>query len=298
MPAPGRPRLVYIAMIVPAFGLFLVFALAPLIIALPLSLTEWTGIGPITWIGLDNWSGILEDRVALNAIRVTFILTLGSWLIQVPVSMLIGLYLAKGGAVRAILGAIFFLPLLLSTTAVAITWSNLLDPNFGGFNQLARSLGMTELARMNWLGDRDLALVTVLVVVAWTYVPFCSLLFMAGARQIPRPLYEAAALDGAGSLQVFRRVTLPLLRYTTVTVSMLVIIGSITTFDILFVLTGGGPGTSTRTLPLHMYFEGFQAYHFGYASALAVLIGLIGTVVAYLLVRLSGFARMRSQLEG
>jgi raffinose/stachyose/melibiose transport system permease protein len=284
-------------MMVPAFLLFTIFALGPLIIALPLSFTEWTGIGPITWIGLDNWTHILDDRIALNSIWITFVLTLGSWLIQLPISLLIGLYLAKGGLVPAMLGLVFFVPLLLSTTAVAITWSNLLDPNFGGFNQLARSLGLSELAGMNWLGARDLALFTVLVVVAWTYVPFCSLLFMAGARQIPRSLYEAAHLDGAGSLQVFRRITLPLLRYTTVTVSMLIIIGSITTFDILFVLTGGGPGTSTRTLPLHMYFEGFQAYHFGYASALAVLIGLIGTVVAYVLIRLSGFARMRSELE-
>jgi ABC-type sugar transport system permease subunit len=284
-------------MIVPAFSLFLVFALAPLMIALPLSFTEWTGIGPINWIGLDNWFHILDDRVALNSIRVMLILTVGSWLIQTPVSMLIGLYLAKGGLIRAVLGAVFFVPLLLSTTAVAITWSNLLDPNFGGINLVARSLGLTDLAGANWLGDRDLALLTVLMVVAWTYVPFASLLFTAGARQIPRVLYEAAALDGASPFQKFRLITLPLLRYTMVTVSMLIIIGSITTFDILFVLTGGGPGTSTRTFPLHMYFEGFQAYHFGYASALAVLIGFIGTAVSYALVRLSGFARMRSRLE-
>lgn len=285
-------------MTLPAFLLFLVFALGPLLVAFPLSFTQWNGLGPITWVGLDNWAEMLRDPIALNAVRITLILTVFSWLLQTPISLLAGVYLAGRGRYRALLGLIYFVPLLLSTTAVAITWSNLLDPNFGGFNATARALGLTGLASLNWLGRRDLALVTVLLVVTWTFIPFNALLYQAGARQIPRSLYEAAQLDGADRIRQFRHITLPLLRYTMVTSSMLIIVGSITSFDILFVLTGGGPGTATRTLPLHMYFEGFQSYHFGYASALAVLLGIVGTAISYVLVRVSGFARVRSgQME-
>jgi raffinose/stachyose/melibiose transport system permease protein len=300
-PAPRqspRNRWLYVLIAVPAFALFFIFALIPLLIALPLSFTEWTGIGPIKWAGLDNWFAILDDRIALNAIRVTLILTVASWLIQTPISLFLGIYLAGRGVYRAGLGAILFLPLLLSTTAVAITWSNLLDPNFGGINATLRSLGLTSLANLSWLGDRNLALVTVLFVVSWTYIPFHTLLYQAGAQQIPRALYEASSLDGAGRLDHLLHITLPLLRYTIVTSSTLIIVGSITSFDILFVMTGGGPGTSTRTLPLDMYFEGFQANHFGYASAIAVVIGVLGFVASYVLVRASGFARMGSRLEG
>ena len=213
-------------MVLPAFLLFLVFALGPLLVAFPLSFTEWNGLGPITWAGLDNWGEVLRDPIAFNAMRMTLVLTVFSWLLQTPISLLAGVYLAGRGRYRAVLGVIYFIPLLLSTTAVAITWSNLLDPNFGGVNATARELGLTGLASINWLGKRDLALVTVLLVVAWTFIPFNALLYQAGARQIARSLYEAAQLDGASRSRQFRHITLPLLRYSMVTSSMLIIVGS------------------------------------------------------------------------
>lgn len=282
-------------MLVPAALLFGGFALAPVLIAIPLSFTDWNGLSQLNWIGLDNWARVFQDPLALRSIQLTFLLTALSWLVQTPISLLIGVYLAGRQRHRAVIGAIFFLPLLLSSAAVAITWSNLLDPNFGAINQTLRSLGLVALSGTNWLGDPTLAFISVVVVVSWTYVPFHSLLYQAGVRQIPATIYEAAQIDGASGLRMFFDFTLPLLKYTIVTSSMLLIVGAVTSFDILFMLTGGGPGTSTRILPLHMYVQGFQAYQFGYSSALAVLLAVVGSALSYTLVRLSGFASMRSQ---
>ncbi|MEP7241313.1 MAG: sugar ABC transporter permease [Devosia sp.] len=283
-------------MLLPAAFVFGGFAFVPVLIALPLSFTDWNGLAQFNWIGLDNWARVFQDPLALRSMQLTFLLTALSWLVQTPISLLIGVYLAGRQRHRAVIGAIFFLPLLLSSAAVAITWSNLLDPNFGAINQTLNMLGLHTLAGTNWLGDPTLAFISVVVVVSWTYVPFHSLLYQAGVRQIPQTIYEAAEIDGASGLRVFFDFTLPLLKYTIVTSSMLLIVGAVTSFDILFMLTGGGPGTSTRILPLHMYVQGFQAYQFGYSSALAVLLAVVGSALSYMLVRLSGFATMRSQM--
>jgi raffinose/stachyose/melibiose transport system permease protein len=285
-------------MLLPAGILFGGFALLPVLIALPLSFTDWNGLSQFNWIGPANWIRIAQDPVALRSIQLTFLITLLSWLVQTPISILIGVYLAGRQRHRAVIGAIFFLPLLLSSAAVAITWSNLLDPSFGAINQTLRAIGLVQLAGTNWLGDPTLAFASVVLVVTWTYVPFHSLLYQAGARQIPKSIYEAAQIDGASTVRMFFSFTLPLLKYTIVTSSMLLIVGAVTSFDILFMLTGGGPGSSTRILPLHMYVTGFQGYQFGYSSALAVLLAVVGSALSYVLVRASGFATMRSQLGG
>jgi ABC-type sugar transport system permease subunit len=284
-------------MVLPAVALFVAFALVPVLTALPLSFTSWDGLSAPQWAGFDNWTRLFTDPAVWKAARLTLYLTVGSWLIQTPISLLLGVYLAGRQVSREVIGAIFFLPLLFSSAAVAIAWSNLLDPNFGAINQTLAWFGLSGLAHANWLGDPVQALITVLMVVAWTYMPFHTLLYQAGARQIPKSVYEAAELDGAGPVRVFFSITLPLLRYTFVTSSVLLIVGSIVSFDVLFVLTGGGPGTDTRVLPLYMYTTGFGAYQFGYSSAIAVMLALIGSVLSYVIVRFSGFARMASELQ-
>ena len=135
-------------------------------------------------------------------------------------------------------------------------------------------------------------------VVSWQYIPFHSLLYQAGVRQIPVSLYEAAQIDGAGRLRQFFSITLPQLKYTFITSSTLMIVGSLTFFDIIFVLTAGGPADATRTLALDMYITGFQGNEMGPASAIAMILVLVGLVVALLLQRLGGRDRSASQLEG
>jgi len=278
---------------VPALIFFVVFALAPLVGVLVLSFANWDGIGAIGAAGLENWSSVLGDPGLYNALGLTFLIMIVSWLVQTPISLLLGVFTAGTQRYRAALAVLYFLPLLLSSAAVAIAYKALLDPNFG----LAMGLGLPFLAQ-DWLGVPQLALGLVIFVIAWQFVPFHTLIYQGGVRQIPKSLYEAAQIDGAGIIKQFFHITLPQLKYTIITSSTLMVVGSLTYFDLIFVLTGGGPGNSTRILALDMYLRGFRANLMGPASVIAVILVVIGLVLALFLQRLGGKDKQGSQLEG
>lgn len=280
-------------LVLPALAMFVVFALLPLAGAVILSLTRWDGLGAIGWAGLANWSGVVKDPVTGHALLLTFKIMVVSWLVQTPISLLLGVFTAGTQRYRAVLAALYFVPLLLSSAAVALAFKAILDPHFG----IGAAPGLGMLAQ-NWLGDPDLVLYVVIFVIAWQFVPFHTLLYQAAVRQIPVSLYEAATIDGAGRLQQFRHITLPQMRGTFITSSTLMVTGSLTYFDVVFVLTGGGPGNATRLLPLDMYLTGFTANDMGAASVLAVLLVVIGLALALALTRFTGFSRMRSEQEG
>lgn len=296
--APGRPRRSLrtagpsLWMTAPALVFFVSFAIVPLLGVVVLSFMSWDGLGDPVWTGLDNWSRTLADPVTWNAARLTAIVTVCSWLFQAPVALLLGVFMAGKQRYRAVLSVLFFLPLLFSSAAVGIAFKALLDPNFG----LGSSLDIPLLAQ-DWLGDPDLALWVVLFVIGWCFVPFHSLLYQAGVRQIPQSMYEAALIDGAGRVQQFFSITLPQLKHTIITSSTLMIVGSLTYFDLIFVLTGGGPGNATRILPLDMYLTGFRSYDMGRASVIGVLLVALGLAVSLGLNRLSG-GNQGSQMEG
>jgi raffinose/stachyose/melibiose transport system permease protein len=208
-------------------------------------------------------------------------------------SILIGVFLAGHQRYREVLAVLYFIPLLLSSAAIAITYKALLDPNFG----LGAGLHIPLLAQ-DWLGKSKLALGVVIFVVSWQFIPFHSLIYQGGVRQIPISMYEAAQIDGAGRVRQFFSITLPQLKYTIITSSTLICVGSLTFFDLIFVLTAGGPGDATRVLALDMYKRGFQANLMGPASAIAVILVLVGLGLALLLRRLGGRDQSESQLEG
>jgi xylobiose transport system permease protein len=218
-----------------------------------------------------------------------------SWVGQTLVALPIGVWVAGRTRTRAILSAIFFVPLLMSSAAIALLWGTLLDPNFGLAHIVGPWLGVDD---GNFIGRPSLVLYTLIVVISWQFVPFHVLLYQAATRQIPESLYEAARIDGAGRVREFFSITVPQLRNTIITSSVLMIVGSLTYFDVILILTNGGPGTSSRILPLHMYLEGFSSFNMGYASALAVVLLVIGTVVSLLITRVTGYHKMTSQREG
>lgn len=278
-------------LLAPAAILFILFAIVPLFGAVGLSLTDWNGLGSPAWTGFTNWETILSDPVTWGTVVLSFKVMIGSWIIQTPLSLLLGVWVSKEGRNRAFVALIYFLPLLLSSAAVGLTFKNLLDPNFG----LA---AMEGLFNHNWLGDPNTALLAVIWIISWHFIPLHTLLYQTGVRQIPKVLYEATAIDGASGFRQFISITLPQLKYTIVTSSTLMLVGSLTYFDLIFVLTGGGPGYATRILPLHMYLTGFQAADMGKASAIATLLAVIGLALSLTLTKVSGFTKMQSQQAG
>ncbi|GAA3590252.1 sugar ABC transporter permease [Nonomuraea rosea] len=287
----GRGGLAWLA--VPALVFFVGFGVVPLVGVLVLSLTSWDGLGDINFAGFESWRAILADPGLPHALWVTFLVMALSWAVQTPASILLGVFLAGAQRYRALLSVLYFIPLLLSSAAIAITYKALLDPNFG----LGAGLGI-DLLVQDWLGDPYLAFGVVIFVVSWQYIPFHSLIYQGGVRQIPRSMYEAAEIDGAGRVRKFFSITLPQLKYTIITSSTLMVVGSLTFFDLIFVLTAGGPGDATRVLALDMYKRGFQANLMGPASAIAVILVLVGLVLALVLRRLGGRDASASQLEG
>jgi len=280
-------------MALPALAIFLAFGVIPLLGVLYLSFTTWDGIGAVTPSGLTSWRQVLSDPGLPHALWVTFLVMFLSWAVQTPASILIGVFLAGKERYRSVLAVLYFVPLLLSSAAIAITYKALLDPNFG----LGAGLGVPFLVQ-DWLGQDKLALGVVIFVVSWQFIPFHSLIYQGGVRQIPTSMYEAAKIDGAGRVRTFLSITLPQLKYTIVTSSTLMVVGSLTFFDLIFVLTAGGPGDATRVLALDMYKEGFQASLYGSASAIAVILVLVGLALALILRRIGGGSNADSQLEG
>jgi raffinose/stachyose/melibiose transport system permease protein len=279
-------------MVLPALIVFIAFGVVPLLGVVGLSFTTWDGIGAITPSGLTSWTYVLTDPGLPHAVWVTFLIMVLSWLVQTPVSLLLGVFLAGRQRYRGFLAVLYFIPLLLSSAAIAITYKALLDPNFG----LGAGLGF-PLLQQDWLGQGSLAVGVVVFVVSWQFIPFHTLIYQGGVRQIPRSMFEAAELDGAGRLRQFFSITLPQLKYTIIASSTLILVGSLTYFDLIFVLTGGGPADATRTLALAMYKLGFQANLMGPASAIAVILVLVGLALALLMRRLGGDGA-DSQLEG
>ena len=280
-------------MALPALLFFIAFGIIPLFGVLGLSFTRWDGIGAIHPAGFDSWRAVLKDPGLPHALYVTFLVMIFSWAVQTPASILIGVFLASRERYRGVLAVLYFIPLLLSSAAIAVAYKALLDPNFG----LGAGLHIGFLSQ-DWLGEDKLALGAVIFIVSWQFIPFHSLIYQGGVRQIPRTMYEAAEIDGAGRIRQFWSITLPQLKYTIVASSTLMVVGSLTFFDLIFVLTAGGPGDATSVLALDMYKTGFQANLMGPASAIAVILVLVGLALALLLRRVGGGGASDSQLEG
>jgi raffinose/stachyose/melibiose transport system permease protein len=286
-----------IAGISPTLVLYGVFIVVPMLVALFLSLTRWNIVGSLQWAGFSNWSHFFSDPVAHHSLLVTVELAGLSWLIQTPLAMALGIFIAGTQRYRAVYASLYLLPLLMSTAGLALMWQGVLEPTFGGLASLGSSLHMSFL-NQNYLGSTSITFFVIVALITWQFVPFHMLIYQAGRRAIPAELYDAAKVDGANVRQAFRHVTLPQLRYTIVTSSTLIVVGSLTYFDIIYILTLGGPGDTTRVLVMDMYNVGFMQTTFGYASVLAVILSLIGIIVAVALVRVTGFGNMQSRQEG
>ena len=288
----GRPGFAWAA---PALAFFGLFALLPMVAVGYLSLTAYDGLNPPRWVGPENWTRLAGDAVFLESLRLSITLTALSWAVQTAIALPLGVYLAGRSRGRALLAAVFFVPLLMSSAAIAVLWRSLFDPNFGLASVVGPLVGIPD---GNIIGDSSFAFGAVLVVISWQFLPFHALLYQAATRAIPAMFYEAALLDGASRWQQFRSVTLPQLRDTVIASGVLIVVGSLTYFEIVLILTGGGPGTATRILPLHMYLEGFRSFQMGYAAALAVVLVVVGAVLSLVITRVTGYRSMSSQREG
>jgi multiple sugar transport system permease protein len=260
------------ALLAPNLVLFGLFMVVPLVLVVVLGFQETSGFGAGRWIGLDNYARMAGDDVFWRSAVNTVLFAA----VTVPLTLAGGLGLAllldrpiRG---RALFRSLFYLPYVLSGVVVALLGRWIFNENIGVVNKVLRALGGDGIA---WQSSGGPAMTSIIAVVVWQTLGFCMVVYLAGLQGIPRERYEAARVDGATGWQLVRHVTIPGLRPTTFFLTVLTVIQSFQVFDVVFVLTGGGPGVSTELLVTYAYRQGFGARQQGYASAIGVVIFLV-----------------------
>ena len=255
--------------ILPSFILILTFSIVPIMMSLYFSFTKYNVLQRPEWVGLQNYLRMFKDPRIAVSLKNTVIFTA----ITVPMQTILSLVLAAviadyfrnkfGNFVKSSL----FVPVIASAVLVGTLWSTMLSPR-GVVNSLLNVLGMPSV---NWLGDKLNSMLSVCTAIIWKNVGYFLVIYYAGIMDIPRSLYEAAEVDGASIMQRFFKITLPCLSNVTFLVVTLGTIWSFQVFDLVYTMTGGGPGTSTLTLVLTIYNAAFKEYDMGYSSAVAML---------------------------
>jgi raffinose/stachyose/melibiose transport system permease protein len=264
-----------ILFLAPTVLLLCVFVVWPILESTRLSFTQWTGLGKSqVYVGWSNWLRLVQDEVFWRALGNNLILALLSILVQLPIALALAVLLDKGGQRFRIFKLSYFMPLLISSVAIGFLFKYIYDPNFGILNAVLNSVGLSVLAK-SWLGDPNIALYAVLAVICWQFIPFYMLIFQAALASMPGELHDAAMIDGATENQFFWRITLPMLQGTIRTSAVLSLIGSLRYFDLIYVLTGGGPSGSTELMATYMYKQAFASFNFGYGSTVAVALILV-----------------------
>ena len=269
------------AFVAPALAVYAVVMLYPSIAGVYYAFTDWTGIGGHkSFVGLRNFSDLLHDDRATGSLRNTLLLTLAIVVVQTSIGLLLALGVHAKVRSRMALRVVFFAPVVVSPVMVAFLWKYIYDPQPGaGLNGLLGAVGLGAL-RHDWLGDSSFALWSVAAMVVWQYAGYSMVIFLAGLEGIPKELSEAAMIDGAGAFGRFRYVTWPLLAPALTVNVMLSTIGGLKLFDQVFAATDGGPGYSTETLSTVLYKQAFVFGHFGYSTAIALVLALFVAAVS------------------
>lgn len=262
--------------LIPSFIGFFGFFAWPALRGIYLSFTEYDMLRDPVWIGFDNYVKIFQDPIFFNSIWVTLEYVLLNIGIQTVLALLIAVLLHRFTRSIVIRG-IILLPYLIANVIVALVWYWLCDYNIGLINSVLDGLG---LQRMGFFGNETLAMPTIALVNVWRHVGYTALLIFAGLVAIPRDVYEAAEVDGAGEWRIFRSVTLPLLRPVLAFVLVVTLVGSFQIYDTIAVTTEGGPVHATRAINVYIFQQAFEQRNFGYASALAVILMIFLAFIA------------------
>jgi raffinose/stachyose/melibiose transport system permease protein len=265
--------------LIPALALYVFVVLLPSLQGAGFAFTDWDGLNPTKhFVGLDNFREMLNDPAARGALRQTLIIAVAITLIQNAVGLLLALGVHSRIKSRNVLRVFLFAPAVLTPVVTAALWKYMLAPE-GALNSLLGAVA-PDSWQQNWLGDPTLALGSVIGVIVWQFAGYSMVIFLAGLEGIPREIYEAAAVDGAGGWQWFRHILLPLLAPATTINLMLSIIGGLKLFDQVWVMTAGGPGTATETLSTLIYKNAFQFNEYAYSVALAIVLTVFVAVIS------------------
>ncbi|NJP30244.1 sugar ABC transporter permease [Microbispora sp. SCL1-1] len=287
MTTPGlaREKIGYWPYLVPSFVLFSLVIILPFLMNLWFSFTRWTGIGEPRWVGLDNYSRLLSDGVFWSSFAHNIALIIAMAIVPTILGLVLAAalfdYIGKkfGPRTASALRAAFYLPQILPVAVAGVVWGWMLHPSYGALNQI---LGI----QVNWLGDPDLALATVMAVMVWFQLGYPLVVFMAALQRVDPALYEAAQLDGATWWGRFWHITLPQIRPETYVVLLTCTVAALKVFGPIYVLTRGGPARATMVPSYFSYQNFFEKANVGYGSAIATVLALIILATTFLFLRI------------
>ncbi len=267
------------ALIAPNLIIYTVFVVIPVLMSLVLAFTDWNFVGGfdrLKFVGLKNFTELPGDKWVTDSLRNNL-----RYMLVVPITMAFGLLFAlmlnRFAHARGFLRSMVFLPYITSSVAIAAVWLAIFHPSYGPITAFLQSLGIENPPK--WLGSSQWALPTLMMIAVWAGFGYNMVIYLAGLQGIPQDLYEAADIDGAGAWAKFRFLIFPLLTPTSFFLLVTGVIGSFKVFDIINVMTQGGPGTATTMLAFVVYRTGFVFYKMGYASAIAWLLMIIVAII-------------------
>lgn len=264
-------------MVAPAVIFFTMFVIYPVLYSLGYSFTKFQGFGAPQFIGLDNYKALGDDPFFWQALQNTIIILVVSIVLLVPSSFLLALLLRRIRRGAGALRALVFGPAIIAPILVGLIWVFILDPKIGLLNRL---LGFVGIAPVQWIGGEILSPYSISIVFVWSSIGFAMTIFYAGLQTLPGDVMEASALDGATGRQQLRFITVPMMRETFAIVTVLMITNVFKIFELVYMLTGGGPVHRSETLVSYMYFVTFTNQQYGYGMAIAVIVTILGAIVS------------------
>ena len=272
--------------VLPAFLVYAVFMIYPFLQSIRLSFTEWNGADPVQeFVGLDNYRRLVRDDLLWRSLWHNLIWVVLGTIGPLAIGLLLAQLLWRRPRGFTLFRTVYFLPQVLSSVVIALVWNWIYNPLFGVLNKGLAVVGLEGPSR-GWLGDPGIALYAVLAAAIWATVGFVFVIFLAGLQGVSRDLLEAATIDGANAWQRFWHVTVPQLANVINVVTALLLIGGFSVFDIIFVMTGGGPANATEVIATYTYSEAFTQNRVGYAATLSLVITVVSLVASVVFIRL------------
>ncbi|MCU1579703.1 MAG: sugar transporter permease [Rhodoglobus sp.] len=282
-----RQNITGLLFLLPAVVLFAVFVVYPIVYNMQASTLDWDGVNAGTFVGFDNYVKLFQDPTFLIALRNSAYWIPLTIIPQALIGFLLALALNRGLFASTVYRAIFFIPAILSPVVVGIVWQRIMDPFNGVFTSVGKATGLDWLGG-NFLANPQTAIFAVIFVNIWMWTGFSMLFYLAGLQLIDTSVLEAAKIDGAGPLQTTARIIFPLLKSTHLSLLLLGIIGSLKTFELVYVLTQGGPAHASEMLPTYAFQQAFQLQSVGYASTISVVLIVIAVASSLSMVRVFG----------
>lgn len=271
--------------ILPALFIYCIFSIIPIFISFYYSFMSWNGFSEMEFVGIRNYIAVFNDSIFWLSLRNNILVVLASVFGQIPIALGLALLLNRKIKGAKFFRTIGFLPVVISTVVISITWRMIYNSEYGMINNFLENIGLGFL-QQNWLGNPTYAMYAIAVVIIWQFIGLYFIIFLSALQTVPNEMYEAAELDGATEWQRTRFITLPTIKNIILIAVVLCVSGSLKTFDLIYVMTGGGPAHSTEVMATYMYIETFQGLRYGYGSTISVLIFFFSFTIILIVGRL------------